>query len=768
MDRETQTALRGNKRYVPRLVAVPASYSASVEEGNNQIEMLDTSERGLIENLFWRGTAREPLSAEQVRIAVRATGLNFRDVLNALGVYADGPVPFGGECAGIVTEVGEKVERLRPGDQVLAIASNSFRSEVTANSRLVWHLPEGMSAECGASLSIAYVTAAYALKTLADLKAGQSILIHAAAGGVGLAAVHLAKSTGAEIFATAGSSRKRNFLRQLGLKHVMNSRNLDFADYIASKTKGKGVSVVLNSLTGDFVEYSIKALSQKGVFLELGRSDIWTSDDIAHCRPDVTYHSIFLTEEMTRQPERIRPIMSDILKMVGDNRLPALPIKLFPKHEVQAAFRYMSRAKHIGKIVVQWPDRYDLKRNASIVRSNGTYWITGGLGALGLFTAEWLAKNGAGHVILTSRKDPSPEADKQIDAIRQVGTRVTVMTADIALRDEVDRILMAINSDAFPLRGIIHAAGVLDDGVLKHQNWRRFETVLKPKIAGAWHMHRATFEMSLDFFVLYSSAAAVLGASGQANHCAANAFMDALAQKRRSQGLKGLSINWGAWSHAGAAINGTATARAALKGIGHFSPHTGLKLLAELIRMEMVNAVALSIDWRSYIRQTYSGTAAPLFLDNLVSSGQPVVEVRPLSVVEKESLSDKLLSMPVSRQLSALTLFVHNETLRILGLDTSDSIDLNKSLNDIGLDSLMAVELRNSLGAALDRHLPATLLFDYPTISAVSNYLADELNLGTVEQSAAAKESAKSYNSADDLLDRIASMPDDEIDQLLK
>jgi len=478
MDRETQTALRGNKRYVPRLEEVSSSYGARVEEENNQIEMLDTSERGLIENLFWRGTAREPLSAEQVRIAVQATGLNFRDVLNALGVYADGPVPFGGECAGIVTDVGEKVGRLRPGDPVLAIASNSFRSEVTADSRLVWHLPEGMSAECGASLPIAYITAAYALKTLADLKAGQSILIHAAAGGVGLAAVHLAKSIGAEIFATAGSSRKRNFLRQLGLKHVMNSRNLDFADYIASKTKGNGVSVVLNSLTGDFVEHSIKALSQKGVFLELGRSDIWTSDDIAHCRPDVTYHPIFLTEEMTRQPEGVRPIMSDVLKMVGDNRLPALPVKLFPKAEVQAAFRYMSRAKHIGKIVVRWPDRYDLKRNAPIVRSNGTYWITGGLGALGLFTAEWLAKNGAGHVILTSRKDPSPEADKQIDAIRQVGTRVTVMTADIALRDEVDRILMTINNDPFPLRGIIHAAGVLDDGVLKHQNWHRFEMVL--------------------------------------------------------------------------------------------------------------------------------------------------------------------------------------------------------------------------------------------------------------------------------------------------
>jgi NADPH:quinone reductase-like Zn-dependent oxidoreductase/acyl carrier protein len=764
-DAENQVAIRGKDRYVPRLEPMPKE-AVSVPSEEDSPRQLDITERGVFENLFWRKAGKSSPDTGQVKIDVRAAGLNFRDVLNALGTYAGGPVPFGGECAGTVVEIGETVAGLKPGDRVLAIAPHSFSSSVTADRHLVWRIPEGMHFEQAAALPIAYTTAAYALQHLAGLRAGQRVLIHAAAGGVGLAAVHLARRVGARLFVTAGSPEKRSYLKRLGIPHVMDSRTLEFAETIMAVTRGEGVDVVVNSLAGDFIASSLGVTAQGGTFLELGRSGTWTPEEVERSRPDVAYHAIDLTEDMARRPENVRPLFDAILEQIAAGALPPLPCRVFLKDATVDAFRYMARAKHIGKIVVSWPGKTSLSLDMPLARPDRTYWVTGGLGALGLFTAEWLAAKGAGHIVLTGRNHPTPAAEKKLAEIRHKGTGVTVMAADVSRRSDVDRVIDAIRKDCPPLGGIFHAAGVLDDGVLRHQNWERFETVLRPKIAGAWNLHQSTRHLSLDFMVLYSSVAGLLGSPGQANHCAANAFMDGLAHLRQGAGLPCLSINWGAWAEAGAAVVEEASSRAALKGVGRFSPETGLQLLEYLIRTNKTQAVALLVDWRKYIHHTYpDGLPAPL-LDNLTTPGLPKSTAPALRRTPTPALLLQLQSAPATQKIKMLTAWVHHEALRILGLDPSETVDLEKPLHDLGLDSLMAVELRNALGRSVERTLSATLLFDYPSINSVTNYLARELNIGPAQPPSPAAPVAGVTESTEDLLRRIEAMQDGDIDRL--
>jgi len=538
-DAENQVALRASGAFVPRLAPMRAEVGGDAQAEAPGAQRLAIAQRGMLENLCWEALEPPATGPGQVKIAVQASGLNFRDVLNALGMYAGGAVPLGGECAGVVTAVGAGVDTLQPGDRVAAIAAHGFSSEVVTPALLAARIPAALELERAAGLPIAYVTAAHSLEGLAGLRKGQRILIHAAAGGVGLAAVHLARLADAEIFATAGSPEKQGYLRELGVAHVMNSRSLEFAGQVLALTGGRGVDVVLNSLAGEFIERSLAVTAQGGTFIELGRSGILSAGQVRDLRPDVTYHAVDLTGDMEHRPERIAAILGGILARIESGALPLLPCRVFSKSAVIDAFRFMSRAKHIGKIVVAWPRPVVQESAKTLVRSDATYWITGGLGALGLFAAEWLARQGAGHLLLTGRRAPSAAAAARITQIRQKGTRVTVLDADAGSRAAVAATMARLAADgSAPLRGIIHAAGQLDDGILRLQSWPRFEKVMQAKVAGAWHLHQATRHLPLDFFVLYSSVSALLGSLGQTNHCAANAFMDGLAHLRRAVALE--------------------------------------------------------------------------------------------------------------------------------------------------------------------------------------------------------------------------------------
>jgi acyl transferase domain-containing protein/NADPH:quinone reductase-like Zn-dependent oxidoreductase/acyl carrier protein/SAM-dependent methyltransferase len=652
-----------------------------------------------------------------VEIRVLAAGLNFRDVLNALGVYQGPAGPLGSECAGRIVAVGAGVEGLHVGQEVVALSAGTFRTYLTTEAALVVPKPEGLTFSEAATAPVAFLTAEYALGHLARLAPGERVLIHAAAGGVGLAAVQVAKRAGAEILATAGSPEKRAFLESLGVRHVMDSRSLAFADEVRARTAGEGVEVVLNSLSGEFISRSLGVLRAGGRFLEIGKAGIWTAEQMAAARKDVAYFPIYLGDV---DPELLRAMLRRVMDDLAAGALTPLPIRSFPFAEAASAFRYMAQAKHIGKIVL-------IPENAGppAIRGDATYLVTGGLGSLGLLVARWLVDRGARHLALVGRRGATEEARGVVAELERAGAQVAVAAVDVAREDEIARLVAGIDARMPPLRGVIHAAGVLDDGMVRQQSWERFERVLAPKMAGAWNLHGVTRDRELDFFVLFSSAASLLGWPGQGNYAAANAFLDALAHHRRGAGLPAVSINWGPWGGVGmaASLDPRAQARRTQQGIALLPTEGALVSLERLLGHRSPQVAVLALDLSKAL-EALPAARGPLFAD-LVRTVPPQKD-RP-SGPPRPELVDQLEQAPAGKRRGVVLTHVRAQVLSVLGLDPSSVRDAHQGFRDLGMDSLMALELRNRLQRSVGRGLPPTLAFDFPTIEALTGHLVDDV-----------------------------------------
>ena len=471
------------------------------------------------------------LAPHAVEVAVRATGLNFRDVLNALGLYPGDPGPLGGEVAGIVTRIGADVTKFKPGDHVYGECAGGFRSYAITNEFLLAKIPGHLTYNQAAGLPIVYLTSYYGLIELAKIKAGDKVLIHAGSGGVGLAAIQLAKHVGAEIYATASSS-KQAYLKALGVVHVYDSRTTDFGKAILADTNNQGIDVILNSLTSEgFIAASLSCLKKNGSFLEIGKRNIYTREEMQDVRPDVTYHIIAIDDLSADKPEHIGDILTVVSDLLTQEKIQALPIMVYPIERVKSAFVTMQQAKHVGKIVVTQPLLVTEQ-----IKPQANYLITGGLGALGLITAKTLAAAGATHLVLTSRNQPNENVLTAIAALHAThpGLNITTLQVDISDKQSVQQLITSIHNKQHPLKGIFHLAGVLDDGVIAEQTEQRFAQVFAPKVNGAWYLHEATQSISLDYFVLFSSIAASMGSPGQSNYAAANSYLDQLAIYRRN------------------------------------------------------------------------------------------------------------------------------------------------------------------------------------------------------------------------------------------
>ncbi|MFN8008639.1 MAG: SDR family oxidoreductase, partial [Terriglobia bacterium] len=761
-DGEAQVAIRHGVRYVARLQPSlqTETKAMSLPIPTNSAYCLDIGERGVLDNLKLRATSRRPPGRGEVEVRVQATGLNFRDVLNAMDMYPGGSGPLGSECSGHVNAIGEGVEHLRVGDPVIAIAIGAFISHVTTSAELVVPMPAGMTFEEAVTIPNTFLTAYWALHHLGKMESEERVLIHAGAGGVGLAAVQLAQQAGAEIFATAGSPEKRDFLRSLGIKYVMNSRTLDFADEVLQLTGGRGVDLVLNSLSGEFIPKSLSLLASGGRFLEIGRTGIWSEAQVHATNPGVTYFPINLGENYMQTPGLIRKMLLALLDNFKSGGLKPLPFRVFPLTEAVSAFRFMAQGRHIGKIVLSQPWRVDRgDENTSLVQPDAIYWITGGLRGLGLKAAEWLVELGARHLVLMGRSAPSDSARKVLDRLNEKGARTRVVQGDVSKEEDVARIVEETNSGAaLPLRGVIHCAGVLEDGEILQQNWDRYRRVLAPKVDGAWLLHRATKNMKLDFFVLYSSAASILGSAGQTNHSAANAFLDALAHYRQSQGLPAISINWGAWSEIGAAAARWSEEALRSQGITPISPVEGFEITNELIRRGSSQVGVLPVSWPQYL--SYLPGNRRHFYRQLIDESQQTRQSKSTKSPESD-FSGRLDSVPPNKRRGVLQAEIRDQAIKVLGLSPSQPIDMRFPLNGLGLDSLMAVELRNALGQAIGRSLPATMLFDYPTIEDLTDYLGVQLGIGPGERP------QHLLDGPENVLDKIEQLSDEELDRLL-
>jgi acyl transferase domain-containing protein/acyl carrier protein len=716
---EPELALRQGKLLASRLLPWARSGHLTVPRGGDYV--LAPTERGAIDNLRLTEKDVPPPDEGYVQVRVEAAGLNFRDVLNVLGLYPGDPGPIGGDFAGVVTQLGEGVgsgraERrdgagLEVGQRVYGSMQGAFSSRFNVPAQFLAPIPDGVSAVEAATIPAAALTVRLAFDW-AQLKPGDKVLIHAASGGVGLAAVQMAQQLGAEVFATA-STFKRATLRKLGVKYVYDSRTTDFADQILNDTGGSGVDVVLNSLTNEgFIEATLKATAQNGRFAEIAKRDIWAPEQMAEARPDIAYEIVALDTVMFTEPDRIRRLLTEVSQGLADGEWRPLPAEIYPLTEARAAFRRMQQARHIGKIVVQIP-------NPLQPRADRSYLITGGLGAIGLHTASYLAQRGAGDIVLTSRRAPDADVQQAIEEIAErYKSRIHVFAADVGDESEVAKLLERIRAELPPLAGVAHLAGVLDDALLGQQSLERFRTTLAPKAFGACHLDKLTKDDELDFFIVSSSVSSLFGSPGQANYATANALLDGLVAQRRAQGLPATGLNFGPWAQGGMASSDAATANISAQGLIPLEPSAALAALAEVIANGTGQAAVIKANWQRAAKVL--GSSRPPILDLVLPSA--VGEVTGDSELLKQ-----LMEIPVPQRAGFVTEFLQREVQNFLRLASPPAA--TSRFLDLGTDSLMAIELRNRLHSQFGGQftINATAVFDYPTIGGLAEYLVGQL-----------------------------------------
>ena len=739
-DDEDEVAYRRGERLVPRLERIagePPSAPFPRCDGPGVNYRLTVDPAKGLDSLRYETAKRIAPAPGQIEISVRASGLNFKDVLGALGLYPGDPGPLGGETSGVVTAIGSDVTELSVGDEVMAFCPGAFAAFVTVDASLAVVKPARLSFEQAATIPGAFLTAYYAVVRVAQLRPGERILVHAGAGGVGMAAIAIARAIGAHVYATAGSPEKRAWLTSLGVLHAMDSRSAASLAELQPLTQGAGVDVVINSLSGDFVRRSLELLADGGRFVELGKRDLLDEAQIAALAPRVAYRAVDIAEMARRDPGTIAPMLRQLQTDFVNGRLEPLPLRVFPIEETAAAFDFMARARHVGKICISLAagTAHRARSIPDTIRADASYLITGGFGGLGIETAGWLVRRGARHIALMGRGAPTAAASTAIADLQTQGAQILVVFGDVANASDVLRVFREIEQAFPPLRGVVHSAGTLADAVVLQQDWEHFRHVFAAKVFGAWNLHRATASLDLDFFVLYSSVAAVLGTAGQANHVAANAFLDALAHSRRATGLPAISINWGEWGSIGAVANSDLARRLSLRGLMTITPAEGVSLLETALDRDQPQIAAVALDWVTYLKQFHP--RPPRFFDRVT----PATPRATAAAVPGKTadVAARLITLPPARRKAELLRFVAEQIAAGLEIENAKAIDPAQPLSDLGVDSLLAVELRHRLSAALgvERSLPATLLFDYPTIDALAGYIGNKILNVTVAAGAA-------------------------------
>ncbi|MEY9950156.1 SDR family NAD(P)-dependent oxidoreductase [Kitasatospora sp. GAS1066B] len=731
---EDQVALRAGERHVARLLRgtdeadqdrVAAPWQRPAEPFR-----LVPERPGFWDGLVYKPLTRRAPAAGEIEIAVSATALNFIDVMKAMGTYPDssaGADLLGGECAGTVTALGEGVTALAVGDRVVACSFGSIASYVTVRAEHTRPIPDHLSDAAAAALPLVMATAWYALDGLAALEPGESVLIHSATGGLGLAAVKIAQARGARVIATAGSEAKRQYLRELGIADVFDSRDLSWAEQTLAATGGRGVDVVLNSLTGAAITLGLEVLAEDGRFIEVGKKDIYSGRTISldAFRKGISLAAVDLAGLMDRRPARFARLLTEIWDLIAAGPVGELPVNTYSFADAAEALREMSKGSHIGKFVLCDPSTVTAVAPEPLpggsFRADASYLLSGGLGALGLSLAEYLADHGAGALALLGRSAPSAEAEQRLAALRERGVRVTAYAADVADPASLAAALARVRSELPPLRGVFHAAGLLDDATVLNLTADQLTRVLAPKVDGARNLDAATASDPLDLFVLFSSAATLIGNAGQAAYAAGNSYQDALATARRRRGLPALSVQWGPFEGIGlAAQDENRGARLAERGMAGFTAEEAWPALVRFLEQgeEVVGYVPLNL--RQWF-DAYPDTAALKSWQVLRQTSQQGGGAGGGSEFRTTLLAAAATDRPVLVEQK-----VRELAGRVLRLDPK-AIDRETPFKALGLDSLMGLELRNRLEAAFGLKLSPTLLWTYGNSRALSEVLSERL-----------------------------------------
>ncbi len=751
-DPEDEVAFRGGTCFAGRVEPAPRSEFRRETEhvaavASTQVR-LEVGEVGALDSLSLREVRPVRPGPKELLVRVHAAGLNFRDVMLTLGLLPvsepaiDSNRPLGFECSGVVIEVGTDVRHFVPGDEIIGVTHGAFASHAIVRAAAAVRKPEWLSFEDAATILAAFATVQHGLHHLAGITPGERILIHSATGGVGMAAIQVCRAAGAMIFATAGNAEKRDLLRSMGIEHVMDSRSLSFADEIAAITSGEGIDVVLNSLPGEAIPKGLSILRSGGRFIELGKRDLLDNSRIGLLpfERTLSFFSVDLDRIFREKTEKVGELAAEVMEGFADGRYSALPRADFDLADAPAAFRRMSQAKHVGKIVLTAHEpQYRVKPTCTqwLFRRDATYLITGGLGGFGLAVAKWMVSQGARNLVLMGRRStPAPDNQAAFDELLQSGAHVRVLAGDVSVEADVARVLATIRAEMPPLRGVLHAAMALADAALldlKPQDWR---SVLEPKVCGAWLLHRLTADDDIDCFVLFSSAASIVGSPMQANYAAANAFLDGLAHHRRARGLPAVSMCWGILSGAGYVWREPEVQRYLEHlGLRAITVREAVETLEIVLRSDEPHVIAARMDWS---RVWSSFRTSPRFsaLPGFGEAEQPAQRAaEPGSALAALSQAD-----PSSRR-DAACAYVLQRVAKVL-TEPESKLDPDAALTNIGLDSLMAVELQTLFHADLGIRIASTRLLQGITVRGLADLILDRINDGIQPEAETAQRSS--------------------------
>ncbi len=734
-DGENEVVLQAASRHALRMykseLKVPPRQG---QEGKRY--RLDFRVPGQLRNLVWLEQPERELAAEEIEVRPLATGLNFRDIMYVMGLLPDEAVEHGFagaslglEFSGVVTRVGQGVDEYKPGDAVMGFGSACFASHVVTRANALAPKPEAWTFESAATVPTVFFTVYYALKQLANIQPGERVLIHGAAGGVGIAAVQLARYLGAEVFATAGSDEKREFVALLGADHVFDSRSLAYAEQILAVTNGEGVDVVLNSLAGEAIRRNLHVLRPFGRFLELGKRDFFENTPIG-LRPfknNISYFGIDADQLLIARPDLAGQVFRDVMALFHNGVLSPLPVRVFSAERVVDAFRYMQQARQIGKVIVSFDGARIAPQSLLPYHQDigfdrqGAYLVTGGVSGFGLETARWLARNGAGQLVLLSRRGAAtPGADEAIASIQELGAQAIVLACDVTDRESLAQALR--HEGMLPLKGVFHAAMVIDDALISNLDAERMSSVLEPKIKGAWNLHELTANLALDHFMLYSSVTTYIGNPGQANYVAGNAWLEGLAVLRRAQGLPVTCIGWGAIGDAGYLTRNQAVKDSLVSKLGAeaLSADAALRMLGRALSAEQANLAIADFQFSALARLLPS-VQGPRFVslrrhsDDAAGGAENLDDFKAL--IEGKSPDEVRV---------LVALLITQEVAQILAV-SADRIDPARSLHDLGLDSLMGVELALGLEKRFGIQVPAMMLNEGPTVERVTARIMERL-----------------------------------------
>ena len=720
---DDETAWRDGRWYTARLRSAPLRAderrTATVDYERDGAR-LEIRTPGDPETLELAAVDRRPPRPGEIEVAVAASSINFADVLVAFGRYPsfDGRMPqLGLDFAGVVTAVGHGVTDHKAGDLVGGFcASGCWGTFVTCDARLAAALPPGLAPDAAAAVSTTYGTAWYGLHELARIRSGDKVLIHSATGGVGQAAIAIARHAGAEIFATAGSPQRRTLLREMGIEHVYDSRTTEFADQIRRDTDGYGVDIVLNSLTGAAQRAGLESLAFGGCFIEIGKRDIYgnTRLGLYPFRRNLSFHCVDLALMAATHPEQIGELMGSVYGLVADGVLPVAKHTEYRLSKAANAIRTMSAAEHTGKLVLSIPQMGHRSavispERAQVFRSDGAYIITGGLGGLGLVLAAEMAAAGCGRIVVNSRSRPNPHAHETIDRLRASGVDVQVECGDIAEPATAGRLVTLATASGLPLRGVLHAAGVVDDATISSITDELIERDWAPKVYGAWNLHHATKDQSLDWFCSFSSAAAMLGSPGQGAYAAANSWLDSFTLWRRNQGLPANAIAWGAWAQVGRGM-----ALAERGDTAMIAPDEGAYAFEALLRHDRAHTGYFSMTdtpWLTALASRSPFAEAFRASEDRDATGTDTLRTE-LGSLSKDELVDRLRRMVASQ----------------VSLILRQTIDNDRPFSDHGLDSLGNLELRTHIEAQTRIRVTPKAIASHNTVRSLARHLTDTLS----------------------------------------